>query len=638
MRKLHILLALLGVLIPTACYCGVSENSAQPAVTPKLADARLEQKVTYSSGYKRLYAVVSDLSQATGVKITAGANSLDWHIRDIPVAVYVKDMSLGSLLNALAESTHLSIMATDIEKSGDKAASRTYRLYRPKKTQDTIDRCNQIAHGRQLEEIDWAWDALSKLTKLPQAQQIQLTHRPIRLALAQIIAALGTDAKTRIMNGETITIQATDSKYASIMANLCNAHWEQMSEVIKTPLEKPTQEQIEALSLAIKLQNGGEDGDTDITALSSMDYGTTRCPFSSRLRMFAAELEKVPALNLPPRPKGDFIIDPADDCPRDKSLVAVDLNQKPPSDELDIKIKAYKPKEGEPFRYTEFLAELAKSTNLNIVSEDFLSHSSNSPNFTDVLNHDTTLIDALRTTTGIPWFTWFANQNSKLLVGWALIQGWWVKSHKNLAPESMVNKLIAKQDIGVELEDILPLLDLPEGQRNTWFNNHRDIEWIVWAFRSEKPLWQLYKSLAPSEKELAITTGFPLGRLGPVRVSDFLKKAYDYEHAIAYASNDTASSQDKEALINPDVISRAVLHLRRTPSVRNPAYGKTRPGEKQIYVHDLHHSYALEITCEEDNAEKVLCTAELGISLPVYSATLENKLFQELRRKVQENK
>ena len=91
-------------------------------------DARLDLKVTLSLGLTTLDQFAKEISQQTGVIITAGNNKNDWRVKERKMVVFAKDIPAKELLSKIATLHHYIISGTG---EGDK---RTYRYWQDLKS------------------------------------------------------------------------------------------------------------------------------------------------------------------------------------------------------------------------------------------------------------------------------------------------------------------------------------------------------------------------------------------------------------------------------------------------------------------------------------------------------------------------
>jgi hypothetical protein len=284
MRNLSILVVTLVVLA----------QCAAPAVE-QTTDPRLDQKMTYDSGYKRLHTVTDELSKQTGVNICSGNSDKDWRVRDIPVVAYVKDMPLGKLLKAIADATHTSLTA---EKPRDGSEIR-YRIYRTSQEQSAIDSDLQARGDDQMASAVWEWDALAAYGKTQEAPGL-----PRRTWLiGRLISSLGPSARDRMLNGDTFRFSVNDASVKEIVEELYHILWQQEKD---DPDEKyePTSDDMEDTALKIKLVDAGDSFTRLDMCFGPMRYGERHFGTWHGLQEGRSLREKFPAGPPFPKPTG----------------------------------------------------------------------------------------------------------------------------------------------------------------------------------------------------------------------------------------------------------------------------------------------------------------------------------------------
>lgn len=611
-----------------------ARGSAAASPVNQTADKRLTRKTTYESGYTRLHSVADELTKLTGVSIRAGSSTKDWQIRDIPLVICVKDLPLGKLLSAIADSTH-TLLSSQTLDNGEKA----YRFYRNKRLQTEIDGKLQAAHRKQYEQIEWAWDAMLQLAKSTEAQKELAKTMPDSyrrmVSNARLLDSLGADAREKVFSGEKITISGTTPTRASALESILiesldyrNAHRQANGH---KPMERPKPEDIATTEAVVAFRAESDAGNTEVwivTDLKSGDVGgSCVCPLS----VYASQIEKLPGLQLPPRPKGEQVADQNSDRPADARLRLLETEQDWAVEPLSEKFKLEAPKGKAQLTFADTITALAKAAGLSIVTEDFLSHTwGPEPEPGGFFGIELAPSTPLKQTLG----SWFYSPDDRLLVGWAWSRGLWRKEHRNLVPESLLISLTAKLDtLGTELDDATPILDLTPEQCAQWILGNRDTVWLMRAFRQDRALWQLYDSLSPANKAQARSeNGLPLAVLDPTPTVAFLNEKIALEKAEALPSpgeNVKTGASELQPLLDLEVMRSAVLRLKTVPATV-PCYGDmTKPGG-QVWDARLHHSYVMEIEYETDGQKATVSTSDLGLSLPVYSAKREKELSQKL--------
>ena len=69
--------------------------------TPK-PDTRVAEKITYQAKKKTVLAILTDLTELTGVTLKAGYNTKDWQVRDRKMNIFAKDIPLAQIMNSIA--------------------------------------------------------------------------------------------------------------------------------------------------------------------------------------------------------------------------------------------------------------------------------------------------------------------------------------------------------------------------------------------------------------------------------------------------------------------------------------------------------------------------------------------------------
>ena len=344
----------------------------RPVTSNDDIDKRLAQKITYDSGYKRLHVVADDIAKLSAVSIACGQNPKDWRVRDIPVVVYVKDMPLGKLLRAVADATHTRIAS---ERVGNDPV-RHYRIYRRTKEEQAIANLLSAKHETQLAQIEWQWDAMVAYGN--SGKETPGVDKSV-LPLAKLIASLGSDAKDKMLSGDTFSFRGSDPACSSAIADFQQAVWEDRTkssagEQVKD-VPAPTAKDTQASALAVKIVDEGEMGDTQVIWTLSPSPaigkpGSSSCSGLGR----AYELDGK-GLDLPPYPKDVPDAEPKEEI-GNPEMVFVARNK--PEDwnypALQAKIEVAKPKDLKNATFADAIRALAKASGCNIVAEDFVSH------------------------------------------------------------------------------------------------------------------------------------------------------------------------------------------------------------------------------------------------------------------------
>ena len=64
-------------------------------------DTRVAEKITYQARKKTVLAILTDLSELTGVTLKAGYNNKDWQVRDRKMNIFATDVPLAQVMNSI---------------------------------------------------------------------------------------------------------------------------------------------------------------------------------------------------------------------------------------------------------------------------------------------------------------------------------------------------------------------------------------------------------------------------------------------------------------------------------------------------------------------------------------------------------
>lgn len=81
-----------------------SSESAAQLEPGSNADKRLDQKITYDARRKTVLTILTDLSKISGVTLKAGRSDSDWQVRDRKMNVFVKNLSVLTVMNSMART------------------------------------------------------------------------------------------------------------------------------------------------------------------------------------------------------------------------------------------------------------------------------------------------------------------------------------------------------------------------------------------------------------------------------------------------------------------------------------------------------------------------------------------------------
>lgn len=649
-----------------------------PRSTEKAAetDPRLNQKITYDSGYARLHDVASDLTKMSGVNILSGKNKDDWRVKDAPLVVCVKDMPLGKLLKAIADTTHTYLGS---EKVGKDDSKKSYRIYRRSVDEAKIDSYFDNRHKTRLAQVKWQWDAMVAYGKSKEIPGLSKTLWP----LAKVIASLDGNSWSKLENGNTLRIGERSAQAKSAFDDLYRLAWDEDAGWIgKEKRYIPDQsadDSIQSAIIKIKLMDKGEPGKTEIQVLLSPiayrmryeDQGaeteyTTQCLWQNSPGDTLSLQGKLQGL--PPYPEPVKLPTYEDDMANpDMAYLKPQEDTEWPS-RLKEKIAFEKPKDAKKLMFADFVRMLASASGLNIVTEDFLDQLKPNRRVMDAwFMKETTVADTIirMSRNGIFGNQWFCSQSENLLIGWAddraTSNGWddktsycstWRHHHRNLVSENYLNSLREKlAGDGVEFDDAVTLSALSEGSFSEWIRDTADLFPLSAASHlTNDGWWPLYGALSESDKQLAKSAnGAPLGKYDPNWIADFFRKQRLREENIATEWIRTEEDENKEranidaasrAVSDPSIISTMVMYLTQKPELNRyvseydsegnmkGSGPESAPKELKLYRCQLNVCYKV------DGAPQSVTIDHIGnLSFPIRSREREAEIIKAAKEK-----
>lgn len=628
---------------------------AQTTAVPKDdVDPRLAQKITYDSGYKRLHVVVEDLARLSEVSIACGSGTKDWRVRDIPLVVCVKDMPLGKLLRAVADATHTWIASP---RSGDSKAPKAYRIYRRAREEAEIDSLLQSRHEVKIAQVNWQWDAMVAYGKSPEITDFRKEYaifgKPL-WPLAKLMATLGPDAKSQMLNGETFRFRGNDAASKDVINDLYQAAWNYMKDGMgehgKTA-PAPTRQDAEASELTIKLTDTGDTGETEIKyCLSPMVYGAVYSGWTGSLSHARALCDTT--LRLPPYPEDAQTPSRTEDM-LNPQMLRLYSNNSASWDYplLTAQISVEKPEHLKDPAFVDAIRALSEASGCNIVVEDFLSHMPYRLQQMDFMFvKDTTVRDLLKRpiSGGVLDYGWFFNESDKLLVGWCDDGGnrRWRDHHRNLVSEQFVTDLKRKLDgPGVALDDAVHLSTMPRQSFDEWVFHSKDFSCLsqVRSSDADAAWWKLYEALESADKATAKSSqGLPLAKLDPEwimaasRAQKLMASGFVWGRSTSDEESrqrDTERKLKDRVMSDPKIIATMVMRIASTPASTRLVKIKTTDGNEAITggvvppeLKLFSHSMAIDYKMDGRDAQMVIRGP--NVPLPVWSAEREAEIIK----------
>ncbi|MCX6345948.1 MAG: hypothetical protein NT018_12910 [Armatimonadetes bacterium] len=358
-------------------------------------DLRLAQKITYTSTEKRLHTVLEEITKKTGVDIKCGINADDWHVRDIPLVVCVKNLPLGKLLRAIADATHLALSTSTVK------GVRRYRIWRDPARQNQL-----AAYFKNLEEaknttLNNQWDAWATLKQkgfsaMSYGDSEEEKSKSVMLqSAADVMSALPAGSKEAVMSGKLLSFdiksspsrlaQALKSYFQNLGIYAKDSYEADHSEIFAEdgssyrpePPRDLTEADMEKMRFTVGSQRSYFDsmvmvpGLFDLDSLSGLYMGLDSDsmlatdglypPFSGD-EAFSKLHEDDPADALEP-PSTDY----------SRTMTKLDDEHRAITG-MDGKFKIPKPKEDMQQTFADLVVDIAEASGFSIVCEDFHSH------------------------------------------------------------------------------------------------------------------------------------------------------------------------------------------------------------------------------------------------------------------------
>jgi len=406
-RSQAILIAmLLGPVILIGRADAIGKSTIDPNVAGKAtaaepfdseSDSRLAQKVTYEARYKTVSAILADLSQSTGVTLKAGYNELDWQVRDRKMNIFAKDLPLATLMTSIAR-----VMKFKWSISRD-ARLQTYRLYMDRRT--LLDA--EAKRARRIEKtIEWqtkkrqSWiDDIANVGKLSdqdleklkeQNPYLYVYRKTGRSDALDALFRAAPDIASALAAGQEMTLNAAslppDVQQAVLQlrdsSRLLRSVWtgkgrvppyeaqpdlKSIDLIVNEGVDRVAREGANTLHMGwIVVRYGPQYSEQDlITPFPNPDFQTTRLFGTEFVRSWetgqAADQVRFPRSEIDAAQVADRVRFGQDDTPDEKS------REHPDDPALQKKVKC----QPEDTRMASVLAEIAKNSELSIVSDSF---------------------------------------------------------------------------------------------------------------------------------------------------------------------------------------------------------------------------------------------------------------------------
>lgn len=602
------------------------------AKTPE-PDPRLDQKITYDSGPKRLHAILDDIAELSGVSLISGKNKNDWRVKDIPMVICVKDMPLGKLLNAITAASHTRLGS---EKTSETDPTRKYRVYRRTPDEAAIEDYIKRLEGADLARAKWQWDTVVAYGK---AAELPGVPRKMHCA-AKIMASFGPEAWSRLAIGETLRVTASDPLREPLIRDYYQCLWDRSIGETSSGAIKSIEEGLDSAVFQVKVTH------------SSIEYGfgpvrlTDERSFNDGFAFETSLLEKN-GFPVPPYPESAWKPISEDEMSYPGAVFLFKGDDKWNRPLLTAKFDLTKPEDVKEPTYADLMRALAKAADCNIVVEDFYSHvgstdDSGSPVFpSDVFRQNTSLAETLKSRpNGVP-DVWFFSEADDLLIG---CRYFWRESHWCLVPEALIDGLrTAYRTTGIELDAAVQTYCLPDRSSHYWIAAYKDLRFFRDSWYAIDPMWKLYNALEPSDKKLAGSeSGLSLAKFDPRWIASFAAdqklrqnldtSAFDLVLTLEEArrSSDERFLYLERALTDPTVVATMVIRVHETPTtsrIRPDAVRLDVPAEIKQRMYRMTVEYVL------DGQKHTVKASGPVITFPILSPEREAELIRAAERK-----
>ncbi|MCX6344262.1 MAG: hypothetical protein NT018_04220 [Armatimonadetes bacterium] len=654
MRKCLLAVLLITILVSfTSLSFAQNKITTDPntVVTPTEAkdsekpDLRLAQEITYDSGYKRLHTVIDDICQLSGVNIQSGRNKDDWRVRDIPVVVYVKDMPLGKLLKVIAEATHTRFVSEKIKKDNP---TKKYRIFRTLSDDAAIDDYLNSQKKARIAQVKWEWDAIVAYGKSNALPGVPLSA----WFAAKLADSFGPGAWDRLLKGETLRLTVKDSAAEQLIKDL---YQETRNEEIakgRTDARTPTTEDIEYAVFKTKFRD-------DFSAGLDMNFGPVRMEqrgFAFQRNLVDVYLLKKNGLKLPPNPEMPKPPDRAEEMRYTGTVRLMMYDKEWNRPLLTAKFDLEKPKDIKDPTFADLIRAIAQASGCNIVTEDFSTHRGAKTSWDtpilpeDIFKKGTSISDTLKykkiRNNGNLGIVWFFNESDKLMIG---LKSGWLEAHRNLVPESFVNRLRENyKTTGIELDDAIHAIYLPGLSFSDWILAYEDLRFLEKACYGKNAMWLLYDALAPADKlQTQSIDGLSLAKFDKGWVTSFFidqnKRQYLQPESPTFpeeSSTEVIESWNRamqkymdfneRAAFDPAIISTMVIHLKKLPAKYR--YTPNR-GNESIPPQMKLSSYNLVIDYKMDGEKKEIEIGGPCLAFPVMSPEREAEIIKAAKEK-----
>ncbi|MCE5313698.1 MAG: hypothetical protein ABFD49_01100 [Armatimonadota bacterium] len=482
---MKVLLTLIATAILLVIFAGGAYAVGKTLVDPNTCpasmatsaqtDKRLEQKITYFSGYVRLSDAIFEIGEMSKISISTGRNRSDWQVRDMPVVICANDIEVGKLLKLLADAYFLWQSVTNI---GDVPV---YRLYRSKYL---LEQLNEYAsamddYGAQLDATErriLCWLGTLDINNIERLYEQTLQTDPrfgslygsngegARLAFEEIViygklvSTLSDSMLSRLSTGDTIVFSAQqDDDVGRLVRDYARVRTE-ISRLVRAKHSDGSSEtdndnyatEADISSASIRFQMDPDEcypNNAIMTIGSSGQTAFTGDLLGMILTLPRDTLPRVPGS--PPSQNRDLKrISSSDDVDSEKKY---DLQLSPKSE----------------VQLADLLTAMSKATGYTVVADDYVNHKAarNIKADDKLFSGKASLLDMKRE---LDTFDWYIDSDSRRMI----LRDWaWCDRYCNLIPRAWFSCLLKNvSNSCLKLEDLLEIWQLTDGQMRDWIS------------------------------------------------------------------------------------------------------------------------------------------------------------------------
>ncbi|MCX6345543.1 MAG: hypothetical protein NT018_10815 [Armatimonadetes bacterium] len=635
---------------------GAEKITADPNATPKVeipsaeplwkTDKRLDQKIEYDAGGTRLYKVIRELAEKSGLTISCGSGSDDWRVRDIPVTVASRGLKLSDLLGYINFATHTKLTAKKNTKdeivyavvdngtataiADNKRAVADYYKKHVTWSVETAKRLKDIQPSQVKNPMPWP------LPDLP--SQMDYTFKASRL-----MEFIDKPMLDSIISGTPVILTASTAPATlqpALIDFLNSVEAYKFAEYSKTQVDNrkwaaesgqnypyddiapATQDQIRNSAVRLAVRGNGIEIHSCVMVNNPKEAFPTREAITSTDFMAQLAVTSKALSDLPAEPK-DFPQMP------EVKPATIGLTNNSYWPEL---AKTYKLKldDKKPLSYCDIAIAYSKAADLSMVFIDDLSHQGEETQ-PPPADKEIDCSEAMCPIIGN--IAWDKENRCIVSIPWL--------GRLSTIPERIFNNITNKANSsGADWQDIAELADYPDMIERSCFSQKIMPALPVFDFQvpRNKPLWQIYNSLPSDRKTMvASETGLKLDAKETERVVDFFENNLKNGSESNFISAVSAKWWD-EFLI-PEVTATLVMRVDRSDKSENKSFGPSNTATADIpgIPHGFLNKHWSRMSIEGiKDGKKIKIDFQSQYDFPYFSAARQKELEEAIAKQSEE--